>query len=139
MEVTNQLGPNAAQMSGFTEGTREGPVVMLNLLKYRDIAESGYGVDGLTGRQAYTKYGEAFAELEPRFGGSVMWMGRGKHTVIGGDENWDIIILVTYPTRRQFIDMFNDPDYQAIAPMRAAALADSRIVESTQLVPRLAG
>jgi len=57
------------------------PVVMLNLLKYRDQAESGHGVDGLTGRQAYTKYGQAFAELEPRFGGSVMWMGRGKHTV----------------------------------------------------------
>lgn len=114
----------------------EEPVVMLNLLKYRDTAESGHGVDGLTGRQAYTKYGEAFAELEPRFGGSVMWMGRAQHTVIGGDEDWDIIILVSYPTRRQFIDMFNDPDYKAIAPMRAAALADSRIVESTQLVPR---
>ncbi|MDA9241615.1 DUF1330 domain-containing protein [Acidimicrobiales bacterium] len=121
----------------MAESDLDEPVVMLNLLKYRDQAESGHGVDGLTGRQAYTKYGQAFAELEPRFGGSVMWMGRGKHTVIGGDEEWDIIILVTYPTRRQFIEMFNDPDYQAIAPIRAAALADSRIVESTQLVPKL--
>ncbi|MBT5756136.1 MAG: DUF1330 domain-containing protein [Acidimicrobiaceae bacterium] len=121
----------------MAESDLDEPVVMLNLLKYRDQAESGHGVDGLTGRQAYTKYGQAFAELEPRFGGSVMWMGRGKHTVIGGDEEWDIIILVTYPTRRQFIEMFNDPDYQAIAPIRAAALADSRIVESTQIVPKL--
>ena len=121
----------------MAESDLDEPVVMLNLLKYRDQAESGHGVDGLTGRQAYTKYGQSFAELEPRFGGSVMWMGRGKHTVIGGDEEWDIIILVTYPTRRQFIEMFNDPDYQAIAPIRAAALADSRIVESTQLVPKL--
>lgn len=121
----------------MAESDLDEPVVMLNLLKYRDQAESGHGVDGLTGRQAYTKYGQAFAELEPRFGGSVMWMGRGKNTVIGGDEEWDIIILVTYPTRRQFIEMFNDPDYQAIAPIRAAALADSRIVESTQLVPKL--
>jgi len=121
----------------MAESDPDEPVVMLNLLKYRDQAESGHGVDGLTGRQAYTKYGEAFAELEPRFGGSVMWMGRGKHTVIGGDEEWDVIILVGYPTRRQFIDMFSDPGYKAIAPMRAAALADSRIVESTQLVPKL--
>jgi uncharacterized protein (DUF1330 family) len=121
----------------MAESDLDEPVVMLNLLKYRDQAEAGHGVDGLTGRQAYTKYGQAFAELEPRFGGSVMWMGRGKHTVIGGDEEWDIIILVTYPTRRQFIEMFNDPDYKAIAPMRAAALADSRIIESTQLVPKL--
>ena len=104
----------------MAESDLDEPVVMLNLLKYRDQAESGHGVDGLTGRQAYTKYGQAFAELEPRFGGSVMWMGRGKHTVIGGDEEWDIIILVTYPTRRQFIEMFNDPDYQAIAPMTSS-------------------
>ncbi len=111
------------------------PVVMLNLLKYRDIAEPGHGVDGMTGRAAYTVYGQAFAELGPRFGGEVIWMGRAGHSVIG-DEEWDIIILVRYPRRQQFIDMFNDPDYKAIAPIRAAALADSRLVESTQLVPK---
>jgi uncharacterized protein (DUF1330 family) len=117
------------------EGDPDEPVVMLNLLKYRDQAELGHGVDGLTGREAYGKYGQAFAELAPRFGGEPIWMGRGKHTVIG-EEEWDIIILVRYPRRQLFVDMFNDPDYQAIAPMRAAALADSRLVESTQLLPK---
>ena len=116
-------------------GDPDEPVVMLNLLKYRDQAESGHGVDGLTGREAYEKYGRAFADLQPRFGGEPIWMGRGKHTLIG-DVEWDIIILVRYPTRRQFVGMFRDRDYQAIAPMRAAALADSRLVESTQLLPR---
>jgi uncharacterized protein (DUF1330 family) len=62
-------------------------------------------------------------------------MGRGLNPVIG-DIAWDIIILVAYPTRRQFIEMFNDPDYQAIAPLRAAALADSRLLESQQLLPK---
>ena len=122
-------------IAAMADSDPDEPVVMLNLLKYRDVAESGHGVDGLTGRQAYTKYGEAFAELEPRFGGQVLWMGRGKHSVIG-DEQWDIIILVRYPKRSMFMAMFNDPDYKAIAPIRAAALADSRLVESTQLVPR---
>ena len=111
------------------------PVVMLNLLKYREQAAEGHGVDGLTGRQAYEKYGRAFAELQPRFGGEPVWMGRGLNPVIG-DIAWDIIILVAYPTRRQFIEMFNDPDYQAIAPLRAAALADSRLLESQQLLPK---
>ncbi len=62
-------------------------------------------------------------------------MGRAGVTVIG-DEEWDVILLVRYPTRRQFVDMVNDPDYQAIAPIRSAALADSRLVESTQLLPK---
>jgi len=40
-----------------------------------------------------------------------------------------VIIVVHYPTRKQFVEMINDPDYQAIAPIRAAALADSRLIE----------
>ena len=122
-------------LDAMQAGDPDEPVVMLNLLKYRDQAEAGHGVDGLTGRQAYEKYGRAFAELQPRFGGEPIWMGRGEHTVIG-DVEWDIIILVRYPTRRQFIAMFNDPDYAAIAPMRAAALSDSRLIESRQLIPK---
>ena len=117
------------------EGDPNEPVVMLNLLKYRELAESGFGVDGLTGREAYSKYGQAFAELNPRFGGEPIWMGRVHHSIIG-DDDWDICILVRSPTRKKFVDMMNDADYQAIAPMRAAALADSRLIEMSQLLPK---
>ncbi|MCP5027728.1 MAG: DUF1330 domain-containing protein [Actinomycetia bacterium] len=119
----------------MAEGDLDEPVIMLNLLRYRQQAEEGHGVDGMTGRQAYGVYGEAFADLGPRFGGEPIWMGRAGASIIGEDD-WDVIILVRYPTRRQFIAMLDDPDYQAIAPIRAAALADSRLVESTQLLPK---
>lgn len=122
-------------LAQIAEGDPDEPVVMLNLLRYREHAEAGHGVDGLTGRDAYKKYGQAFAELQPRFGGEPIWMGRGKHSLIG-DEEWDVVMLVSYQRRQQFIDMFNDADYQAIAPMRAAALADSRLVETSQLLPK---
>ena len=62
-------------------------------------------------------------------------MSRGIRSVIG-PEDWDLVILVRYPTRRQFVAMLKDPDYQKIAPIRAAALADSRLIETTQLLPR---
>ena len=126
---------NDGALAAMADGDLDEPVVMLNLLKYREVADDGYGVDGLSGRDAYSKYGRAFAELNPRFGGEPIWMGRGHRSIIG-DEEWDVIILVRYPTRRQFVDMLDDPDYQAIAPIRAAALADSRLIEMTQLVPK---
>ena len=111
------------------------PVYMLNLLRYREVADAGHGVDGMSGRDAYGVYGRAFAELQPRFGGEPIFMGRAVAEVIAGDDEvWDIMILVYYPTRRQFVDMFRDPDYQAIAPIRAAALADSRLIETTALL-----
>ncbi len=111
------------------------PVVMLNLLRYREQAETGYGVDGLSGREAYEIYGKRFAELFSQYGGEPIWMGRAHNSIIGAEE-WDIVILVRYPTRRQFVDMFNAPEYLEIAPIRAAALADSRLIEMSQLLPR---
>ena len=129
-----QTDTNETAVAAMVDGDPEEPVVMLNLLNYRDLAEPGFGVDGLSGREAYGVYGRKFAELNPRFGGEPIWMGRALNTIIG-DEDWDVVILVRYPTRRQFTDMINDPDYQAIAPIRAAALADSRLVEMSQLIP----
>ena len=131
------LHASTEQIDAVDEGDPDEPVVMLNLLKYREVAASGYGVDGMSGEDAYREYGRRFAELHPRFGGEPIWMGRAGHTAIGpADEDWDIVILVRYPTRAQFVGMFRDPDYQAIAPIRAAALRDSRIIETTQLLPR---
>lgn len=113
------------------------PVVMLNLLRYRDVAEPGHGVDGLPGEDAYREYGRRFAALNQGFGSEPIWMGRADSMVIGPEgECWDVAILVRYPTRRQFVAMINDPDYAKIAPIRAAALADSRLIETRQLLPR---
>ena len=54
MKVENHLRPNGAQMAGFADGASDGPIYMLNLLKYRDKAEYADGRDTkLTGRQAY--------------------------------------------------------------------------------------
>jgi len=131
----NHLHADYDVIEAMRDSDPDAPLVMLNLLKYRKTAAEGFGVDGMTGREAYTVYGSKFAELGPRFGGEPIWMGRAHETVVGG-EDWDIVILVRYPTRAQFIEMFNDPDYKAIAPIRAAALLDSRIVETTQLIPK---
>lgn len=130
-----QVSKNALALRAMADGDPDEPVVMLNLLRYRELAASGAGVDGLSGREAYGVYGKKFAELGPRFGGEPIWMGRALHSLIGA-EDWDIVILVRYPTRRQFVEMMDDPDYLAIAPIRAAALADSRLLEMSQLLPK---
>jgi uncharacterized protein (DUF1330 family) len=120
----------------MAKGNLDEPVIMLNLLKYLDKAKFGYGVDGLTGKEAYQVYGKKFASFQPIYGGEPIWMGRSHNSIIGKDD-WDITILVRYPKRKNFIDMFNDTEYKAIAPIRAAALKDSRIIEMTQLLHKL--
>ena len=61
-------------------------------------------------------------------------MGPAHRTIIGTEE-WDLAILVRYPSRQHFIDKVSDPKYQEISKVRAAALADSSLIELTQLLP----
>ena len=111
-------------------------IVMLNLLKFRDIALDGFGVDGMTGGQAFRRYGELNDSEGVKFGSDPIWIGLPKNTVIG-DEDWDLAILVRYPTRQHFIDKVDNAKYREIAQVRHAALLDSRLVEMSQLFPAL--
>ena len=114
---------NESALEAMAADDLEKPVVMLNLLRYRDRAKEGFGVDGMTGREAYEEYGRRFAEMSrTSHGGEPIWMGRAHRSIVG-EEDWDVV-------------MANDPKYQSIAPIRAAALADSRLVEMTQLLPK---
>ena len=64
MEVVNSVTPTDAQVQGFLEPGHDGPIYMLNLLKFRDRAayEDGRESD-LTGEQAYRIYGQEVAKL----------------------------------------------------------------------------
>jgi uncharacterized protein (DUF1330 family) len=49
--------------------------------------------------------------------------------VIGPDsEQWDDAVLIEYPSREAFLEMLSQPEYQAAAPHRTAALEDSRLI-----------
>ena len=108
--------------------------VMLNLLKFRDIALDGFGVDGMTGGQAFRRYGELNDKEDVKFGSDPIWVGLAKNTVIGG-EDWDLAILVRYPTRQHFIDKLDNAKYREIAKVRHAAILDSRAIELSQIIP----
>ena len=67
MKASINLEEGALEL--MSKGNLEEPIIMLNLLKYLDIAKVGFGVDGLTGRKAYEVYGKKFAKFQPKYGG----------------------------------------------------------------------
>ena len=109
-------------------------IIMLNLLKFRDKALEGFGVDGMSGGEAFRRYGELNDEEDVKFGSDPIWVGLAKNTVIGG-EDWDLAILVRYPTRQHFIDKLDNAKYREIAKVRHAAILDSRAIELSQIIP----
>ncbi|MFD5387830.1 DUF1330 domain-containing protein [Streptomyces sp. NPDC127074] len=94
-----------------------GPVVMLNLLRFRP--------DG--GRESYQRYIEALGpEINARYGLRVEYLGDGGHALVAEEgQAWDTVLLVRYPSRQAFADMVRDPDYRAVSHLRAEALVES--------------
>jgi hypothetical protein len=119
--------PTPAQMQAMVEKGPEGPIVMVNLLKYRNRAayeaDRAEAKENLSGREAYQRYGmTAFKHVSAR-GGGIAWMGPQQLVFIGGTEQeWDDIVCVRYPSRQKFLEMVSDPDYLAATYHRDAGL-----------------
>ncbi|MGO9488897.1 MAG: hypothetical protein ACLQBB_07700 [Solirubrobacteraceae bacterium] len=49
--------------------------------------------------------------------------------MIGPEElEWDMALMVEYPSRQKFLEMASDADYLRVHEHRAAAIADSRLI-----------
>lgn len=127
--------PTQPQMEALAADTSGQPVVMLNLLRFKQQAD---GVDaGMSGREAYERYGREAASHLARAGGRVLQAVTAKQAVIGPDGEWDMAILVEYPSAQAFLGMASDPEYQRAHAHRDAALADSRLIACSTLSPAL--
>lgn len=125
------LKPTREQIKQLAESPLDGPVVMLNLLKF---APRAGGDAGGTGEESYQRYGDEMRAILERTGARLLWHGRADSVVIGGDDDaWDAALLMEYPSRKAFLEMVSRPDYEKTGEHRTNALADSRLIALTEV------
>jgi len=130
------ITPNRAQFQELASAPDDGPIVMLNLLKFKTRAASGRAT---TGEQAYRSYGDAAVTMIEERGGSVIWAGRPDQILIGdANEDWHQALLVQYPSRAAFLDMVAQPTYQAAHEHREAGLERTVVIACTPRLDRIA-
>ena len=132
MEVKNSVIPNESQMAGFAEPGPEGPIYMVNLLKFKDKAQYDDGRDtDLTGEQAYALYGVAVTELLKEFGGEAIFGADVERLMLGEvEELWDKVAIAMYPSRHAMMQMMMSPTMQEIGQHRKAGLAGQLNIET---------
>lgn len=125
------IDPTPEQFRALVESTDESPIVMVNLIRFKDQAT---GIDeGKTGAQAYATYGEKIAPYLAEAGGRVLVATASVESVIGPEEpEWDAVLLVRYPSRKAFIGMITNPGYQKEHEHRAAGVEEARLILSSQ-------
>jgi Uncharacterized conserved protein len=125
MNVTNQLHPTPEQAMAFFTGGDDGPMCMVNLLKFREKATYADGSEpDLTGREAYLRYAAGVGVCLEAVGGKVRFSGAVTGLLLGEvEELWDMVAIAEYPSRLAMMTMVQSPEYQTIAKHRDAGLA----------------
>lgn len=106
---------DASDLERFVAADPNGPVVMLNLLQFVP-----------DGTARYLQYIERFTTsgLNERYRVTIIYAGAGHPALVATDVgDWDMVLLVSYPTRQSFVDMVNDPEYLAFEHLRTEAVA----------------
>ncbi|MEM9565054.1 MAG: hypothetical protein AAGA93_20690 [Actinomycetota bacterium] len=105
----------------------DGPVWMVNLMRYRERADY---VDGrqttLTGRQADDEY----APLGPlaAIGAEIVFVADVEDQFLGDEPAWDRLAVVRYPTRAAFIAMQQRDDFQKAHEHKEAGMAETIVI-----------
>jgi uncharacterized protein (DUF1330 family) len=122
--------PTPEQIEELLKGPADTPVVMVNLLKFKERAD----VDGedISGEDSYLRYGAEVRKLVEGLGGRFIWSGRVDSQVLGkSDVDFDVIALVEYPSREAFLKMAQSPEMAAISGHRSAGLEGQWLIATT--------
>lgn len=128
LEVTQEAG------SALVRRGISGPVVMLNLLRFRAVADysatpSLAPPHPISGADAYQLYIEHTLPHLRASAGEVILLGTGGPFLIGpAHERWDAALLVRQRSVADFIAFASNEAYGAGLAHRLAALEDSRLL-----------
>jgi uncharacterized protein (DUF1330 family) len=120
----------------------QGKIVMLNLLKYKPMADyTGIEVSNIqkdkTGKETYQYYLKQVEKIfENTKVGNILYYGESQDFLIGPQhEKWDAVILVEYASLDVFVDFVKSEAYQKVTGHRKASLEDSRLLPASNVTP----
>ncbi len=125
MQFTNMVHPSPEQAKAFFGSEEDGPMCMVNLLKFKEKAEYADGSEPeLSGQDAYLRYGAGVQACLAAVGGKARFSGFVTDLMLGEvEELWDMVAIAEYPSRAAMLQMVQSPEYQAITKHRDAGLA----------------
>ena len=118
-------------VKGLREFDPSAPVVMVNLMRFREHSLDGNG----SGWDAYLRYSALTVPMIKARGGTLLWTGDAKAVALGRQDGnqWDYLALVYYPSVAAFIDMMTSQDYeQRCDPHRINGCAEHVIIATKE-------
>ncbi|WP_420623559.1 DUF1330 domain-containing protein [Candidatus Poriferisodalis sp.] len=133
MEVVNEVMPTSpGRIDEMMQPGPDGPIYMVNLLKFKDKAEYEDGREtDLTGYEAYQLYGRAVMKIIQDYGGEIQFAADVTFLALGQvEELWDEVAIAKYPNRGALLAMASSDEWRAASVHRTAGLAGQLNIET---------
>ncbi|KUP95993.1 DUF1330 domain-containing protein [Thermobifida cellulosilytica] len=115
------VDPSDTGLARLLEEAPDGPLVMLNLLRFAP-----------GGRPLYEEYSRRARRFLQRYGAELLYAGDGATPLVAEEgQAWDAVLLVRYPSREAFGRMVADPEYREITALRTRALTEAVLQPTT--------
>jgi len=124
------IHPTHEQFQELIEKAPTGPLIMVNLLKFKEKAEYADGREtNLSGPDAYRIYGAMMRKRIEADGGRFVFNAYTNTLVIGdGGLEWDTVAIVEYASLENFKEIVSSPEYQEMALHREAGLEHQLLI-----------
>ena len=117
--IDRSIDPTADQVRALRDSGSDHPVIMLNLLKFRERARYpiGSGHPDCSGEEAYKRYQHIFTvTVGATSQAEVLYEGKIDQVFIGmagtPESDWDKVLLVRYPSAKHFLAMMANDEYR---------------------------
>jgi len=125
------MGVDLLNVRGLETLEHQGPVVMVNLMRFHARSLDGDG----SGWDAYLRYSALTVPMIKARGGTLLWTGDAKTVALGEPDGhqWDYLALVYYPSVADFIDMMTSAEYETLCdPHRRNGCAEHVIIATAE-------
>ena len=122
------------EIAAAAGGPDDGPVVMLNLNRYRERAHYADGAPertdpDVTGREAYARYGMVAMSVLATLDAKILWHADAERTVVGDETDvYDEVLAVWYPSRAAFLALATHAEILPALVHRVAGLERAAII-----------
>lgn len=121
---TDGNAPTPKQWRRILERSPDRSFSLVNFFKFNDKADYGTeDEDEASGNEAFQRYADVSMPSMHAAGGEFLAVGPFAGSLLGQDQDWDLVAIGKYPNLDAFVSLYSNPDYIKAFRHRTAAVA----------------
>ncbi|WP_299399751.1 DUF1330 domain-containing protein [Pelagibius sp.] len=124
--------PTRAQWRALLERPSDQAVTVVNFFKLRRRAvypedAEATKTSGISGKEAFDRYAAVSGPTLEKVGGRFLLLAPFEAALMGAAEDWDLVVVGTYPDSEALLALHEDADYRSVYPHRSGALERQKV------------